>query len=128
MEEMNAFTERRAHPRYGVNEGTYAAISPNSDKMGQIINISRGGLAFRYIVQNGQVQDPLETHVFVGDNGFYLEKMPYETVADYPVPIGSSLSSLRMRVRRIRFGPLSDHHTAQLDYFLSHRTTGCASS
>ena len=44
--------ERRKNKRYKAVEGAYAAISPNSHKLGQIIDISMGGLAFKYIDTN----------------------------------------------------------------------------
>jgi len=44
--------ERRKSKRYRAVEGVYAAISPRSNKLGQIIDISMGGLAFKYIDTN----------------------------------------------------------------------------
>jgi len=64
------------------------------------------------------------THIFVGDNGFYLEKMPYKIVEDEQVDNGSSFSSIVMRQRRVQFSNLSSNQLAQLDYFLFNRTTG----
>ncbi len=40
--------ERRRNKRYKAVEGAYAAISPNSHKLGQITDISMGGLSFKY--------------------------------------------------------------------------------
>ena len=116
--------ERRAYPRYKVRDGAYAALSPDSTIMGQIMNISRGGLCFRYIVHREQVFESVATHIFVGDNGFYLEKMPYRIVEDEPIGSTSSFSSIVMRQRRIQFSDLSPNQLAQLDYFLFNRTTG----
>ncbi len=127
-------TDRRHHTRYSVNEGAYAALSPDSAKMGQIIDISRGGLCFRYIVQVDQMEDTSETHVFVGDEGIYLEKMPNRVVEDIPVEDGPFPASIIMgprsmrvvRQRRVCFGELSGNQVAQLEYFIMNRTTGMA--
>lgn len=116
--------ERRTYPRYTVKDGAYAALSPDSTIMGQIVNISRGGLCFRYIVHREQAFESVATHIFVGDNGFYLEKMPYKIVEDEQVDNGSSFSSIVMRQRRVQFSNLSSNQLAQLDYFLYNRTTG----
>ncbi len=116
--------ERRIHPRYTVRDGSYAALSPDSTIMGQIVNISRGGLCFRYIVHREQAFESLATHIFVGDNGFYLEKMPYTIVEDEQVDYASSFSSIAMRQRRVQFSDLTPNQIAQLDYFLFNRTTG----
>lgn len=116
--------DRRIYPRYRVNDGAYAALSPDSTIMGQIVNISRGGLCFRYIVHREQAFESVATHIFVGDNGFYLEKMPYRIVEDEPVDKGSSFSSIMMRQRRVQFTNLTPNQLAQLDYFLFNRTRG----
>lgn len=118
------WVERRTYPRYKVKDGAYAALSPDSTIMGQIVNIGRGGLCFRYIVHREQAFESVATHIFVGDNGFYLEKMPYKIVEDEEVDNGSSFSSIVMRQRRVQFSNLSSNQLAQLDYFLFNRTTG----
>lgn len=126
--------ERRKHARYKVREGAYAALSPDSAKMGQIVDISRGGLCFRYIVHMDQMDENNETHVFVGDEGIYLEKMPNRVIEDIPVENGSMSGSLMIgskgmrmvRQRRVCFGNLSGNQMAQLEYFIMNRTVGRA--
>ncbi len=128
----NQAAERRMHTRYRVKEGAYAALSPDSAKMGQIIDISRGGLCFRYIVQVDQVDDTSETHVFVGDEGIYLEKMPNRVIEDVPVEDGPFPGSIMLgprtmrvvRQRRVCFGDLNGNQAAQLEYFIMNRTVG----
>ncbi len=46
---MTPKKERRKYTRYSIKNGSYATISPDSTKLGQIIDISMGGLAFKYI-------------------------------------------------------------------------------
>lgn len=121
--EINTHTyERRKYPRFRVNDGAYAALSPDSLIMGQIVDISRGGLCFKYIEHREQAFELMTTHVFVGDNGFYLEKMPYKIVDDEPLKNETSLLSRRMRYRRVKFINLSPNQIAQLDYFLYNKT------
>lgn len=118
--------DRRSYPRYKVKDGAYAALSPDSTIMGQIVDISKGGLCFRYIVHREQAFESVATHVFVGDNGFYLEKMPYKIIEDEQLDNGSSFSSIVMRQRRVHFSNLNPNQLAQLDYFLLNRTIGLA--
>ena len=132
MSQQLETNDRRRHTRYSVKEGAYAALSPDSEKMGQIIDISRGGLCFRYIDKIGRSEDTSETHVFVGDEGIYLEKMPNKVVEDIPVeetPFPGSIMtgprSMRIiRQRRVCFGELTGNQIAQLEYFIMNRTTG----
>lgn len=124
MTDKQVTQERRSNPRFKVKDGAYAALSPDSTIMGQIVNISKGGLCFRYIVHSEQAYESIATHIFVGDNGFYLEKMPYRTIEDALVESSSSFSSIVMRQRRVAFSDLSPNQRAQLDYFLLNRTIG----
>lgn len=114
--------DRRNNKRFKVDEGAFAALSPDSSIMGQLDNISKGGLCFKYIVHEDQSAEMEATHVFVGINGFYLEKMPYKVVEDIQVENNSTLSSINMRRRRLQFVDLSLNQAAQLDYFLKNRT------
>ncbi|MBU1172536.1 MAG: PilZ domain-containing protein [Proteobacteria bacterium] len=45
---MTPSLERRKHPRYNVNSDVLAVLKPYPIKLGQIANISEGGLAFNY--------------------------------------------------------------------------------
>lgn len=122
MTEDEKKEDRRSSRRFKVDEGAFAALSPESSIMGQLDDISKGGLSFKYIVHEDQSAEMEATHVFVGINGFYLEKMPYKVVEDVQVENNSSLSSINMRRRRLQFVDLTMNQTAQLDYFLKNRT------
>ncbi len=122
MIEDKKIEERRDNRRFKVDEGAFAALSPDSSIMGQLDNISKGGLCFKYIVHEDQTAEMEASHVFVGINGFYLEKMPYKVVEDVQVESNSTLSSINMRRRRLQFVDLSMNQVAQLDYFLKNRT------
>lgn len=123
IEKSQEMADRRANRRYRAGDGSYAALSPNSSKVGPIVDISMDGLCFRYIVHGDQPREPVETHIYVGDNGFYLDKMPYETVEDVEIDNPSSLATLIMRQRRIQFVGLTDNQKAQLKYFIAYRTS-----
>ncbi|MBU0482938.1 MAG: PilZ domain-containing protein [Proteobacteria bacterium] len=43
------FTEKRQHPRHRFNQnGPFAVTGPKADKLGQIVDISLGGMAYCY--------------------------------------------------------------------------------
>ncbi len=73
--------ERRKNKRYKAVEGAYAAVSPNSHKLGQIIDISMGGLSFKYIdtskdeKEKGNLSD--ET-IFLSSMGYYVGDLPFK--------------------------------------------------
>ena len=71
--------ERRRHKRYKAVEGAYAAISPHSHKLGQVIDISMGGLSFKYIDTTSDDADfqqtPEEMSVQVGLHSCWVGDM-----------------------------------------------------
>lgn len=120
-------TERRKHKRYRAVEGAYAAISPNSQKLGQIIDLSMGGLSFKYIdtsdedVQNNSIP---EESIFLSSMGYYVGDLPFKTVADYKVTDTPSFSSMKIRKRHVQFTDLSFKQLFDLDYYLKNNVKG----
>jgi len=115
--------ERRKNRRFKAVEGAYAAISPNSHKLGQILDISMGGLAFKYIDtsngENKKEQSPEET-IFLSSMGYYVGDLPFQTVADYEVTNAPSFSSMKVRKRHVQFTDLSFKQLFDLDYYLKN--------
>ncbi len=119
--------ERRRNKRYKAVEGAYAAISPNSHKLGQIIDISMGGLSFKYIdTSNGpQKNDPLmgDEAIFLSSMGYYVGDLPFNTVSDYEVTNAPSFSSMKVRKRHLRFTDLTFKQLFDLDYYLRNNVS-----
>lgn len=119
--------ERRKNKRYKAVEGAYAAISPNSHKLGQIIDISMGGLSFKYIdTSNDDTSDnsrlPEET-IFLSSMGYYVGDLPFKTVSDYEVTNAPSFSSMKVRKRHVQFTDLSFKQLFDLDYYLRNNVS-----
>jgi hypothetical protein len=118
--------ERRKNKRYKAVEGAYAAISPNSHKLGQIIDISMGGLAFKYIDtskdDDNDVQSPEES-IFLSSMGYYVGDLPFKTISDYEVADAPSFSSMKVRKRHVQFTDLSFKQLFDLDYYLRNNVS-----
>ena len=118
--------ERRKSKRYRATEGAYAAISPHSYKLGQIIDISMGGLAFKYIDTNNddvtnddtKNQSHTQESIFLSSMGFYVGDLPFKTVSDVEVTNAPSFSSMKVRERHVQFTDLSFKQLFDLDYYL----------
>ena len=113
--------ERRKNKRYKAVEGAYAAISPNSHKLGQIIDISMGGLSFKYIdtsTETDQIEFPREETIFLSSMGYYVGDLPFKTVADYELTNAPSFSSMKVRKRHLQFRDLTFKQLFDLDYYL----------
>ena len=118
--------ERRKNKRYKATEGAYAAISPKSRKLGQIIDISMGGLCFKYIdtssADDQEEQLPEET-VFLSSMGYYVGDLPFKTIDDYEVTNTPSFSSMKVRKRHVQFTDLSFKQLFDLDYYLRNNVS-----
>ncbi len=115
--------ERRKNKRYKAVEGAYAAISPNSHKLGQIIDLSVGGLAFKYIDTSNEETEEKQTSeetIFLSSMGYYVGDLPFKTIADYEITNAPSFSSMKVRKRHVQFTDLSFKQLFDLDYYLKN--------
>ena len=118
--------ERRRSKRYSAVEGAYAAISPKSHKLGQITDISMGGLAFKYIDTNKEDknnQGQSEKSIFLSSMGFYVGDLPFKTISDNEVTDTPSFSAMKVRERHVQFTDLSFKQLFDLDYYLRNNVS-----
>jgi len=113
---LDAHAEQRKHPRYTTSEGAIVTFKPDTEILGQLIDIGHGGLAFRYIDMLTDIRDPESGLVIFQPNPrVYLEGVPFRTVSDIAVRSQYSFSSLPIRRRSVAFGPLSPTQQDQLE-------------
>jgi hypothetical protein len=114
--------EQRKDKRFQVPRNAFAALGPDYIKVGQIINISMGGLAFRYVDGKGR-SNASELDIFLAGRTFYSYKLPFETVWD-SVTNQVPFSSINMKVCGLQFGDLTDKQKSDLRYFIQTHTIG----
>jgi hypothetical protein len=112
--------ERRKHKRFQAWNGAFVALGPYSLKLGQIVNMSMGGLTFRYFGSRKPSKMKTESKIFI-DNGFCLDDVPLETVSDCEAKRGP-FASLVMRQSRVQFGKLTQDQRSQIEYFIHNHT------
>ena len=117
------FDEHRRHKRFQVPQGVFVGFGPHANKVGQIVDVSMGGLAYRYV---GCEESSGGSHldIFVTDNDFYLGAVPFKTVCDLQVVDRASASPMTMRRCGVQFRKLSNKQGAQLEYFIQQHTLG----
>jgi hypothetical protein len=116
--------ERRKHKRFLVQEGVYALLKNNSSKLGQIKNISRGGLAFSYIVDGEQMHEAFKVDIFISNIGYCLKDVPSKKISDLHIDNQFPFSTFSIRQARIQFNELNHSQLSQLDNFIRDYTTG----
>ena len=116
--------ERRAHKRFLVREGAYALLRNNSSKLGQIKNISKGGLAFSYIANGEQMNESFKVDIFINKIGFCLKDVPSKIISDFHIGNRLPFSTFSIRQAGIQFNELNHSQLLQLDNFMRDYTTG----
>ena len=110
------WVERRKHKRFHIPRVAFVALAPVNTKLGQVIDISMGGLAFRYIGGKKPSKRSTELRIFT-DNDFCLDEVPFETISDfetYQIPF----TSIIMRRSGVHFGQLTQNQRSRLEYFI----------
>jgi len=115
--------ERRSQERFQVQQGVYALLKNGSSKLGQIKNISKGGLAFMYINDGEQINEPTKVDIFLSGYGFILKGIPCKKISDNHVNNFVPFSTFEMRQLGIQFGEVGLHQLAHLDTFIEKYTT-----
>jgi hypothetical protein len=115
--------DQRRHKRFQVPRGVFVGFGPHVNKVGQIVDLSLGGLAFRY-VGSGESGDGSHLDIFVADNDFYLGSVPFRTVSDFEIVQTTPSCPMTMRRSGVRFGKLTSEQRSGLEYFLQHHTLG----
>jgi hypothetical protein len=116
--------ERRKHKRFQVQEGAFAVLTPHFYKRGQIIDISRGGLAFRYTNNELTPNASSNLGISLADVGFYLSKVPFKTISDFEIANEVAYSFTTIRRCGVEFGDLTLNQISQLEYFIWNHTIG----
>jgi hypothetical protein len=117
-----ASVEQRRHKRFQVPKTTFVALWPEFLRVGQVADISMGGLAFRHLTTEEPPDGSLELDLFLAGRSFYLYRVPSEMIWNLEPVEASSSNSRDLRQCGLRFGKLTPSQTAQLEYFVRNYT------
>ena len=122
--EVKQGVDLREYPRYLVRSVAVAAL--NDSRIGVIMDISRSGLAFRYIDFNQGLEDSLPGPVTVSivhdTADFSLLDLPCTIIREESRLPGFYISSMKMNKCCLRFGALASNQESQLEYFIANFT------
>jgi hypothetical protein len=69
------FVERRKEKRFQTEKNTYALLRARGSKLGRVIDISKGGLAFRYVSVGERLKGPLELDLLSHQYDYRIDKI-----------------------------------------------------
>jgi hypothetical protein len=118
--------DRRSSERYRVKDGIFAVLIANKDKLGQIKDISLQGLSFRYVNSDKYTKEPGELKIIIAGCGLYMDKLAIETVSDFEIKGGFSISPLKLRQTAVKFVNLSAEQRNRIEAFIIQHAVGRA--
>jgi len=111
--------ERRKYERHLVQDGALAVLGANTSRVGQIEDISLGGIKFHYV----QMEEP--SHEFpclallkIGEHAL-IDNLPFSIVHDSGPDISLPYTSLPLGHIQIKFGRLTENQRNQIDKFIN---------
>jgi hypothetical protein len=118
---VNKRVERRKHKRYRVDSGALVLVGWYYERVGRMIDISEGGLAFHY-TPHGEVQDESDLTIVLSEANFYLEEVPVNTISDFQLAEGISAATITPRRRGVQFINPTGSQRAQIEFFINNYT------
>jgi hypothetical protein len=122
MKNKKVLNERRKHKRFKVKGGAFAVATPDYNRLGQIKDMSQGGLAFEFIEDGEQTKGTHEVEIFSTVDDFYMKKLPVRTVLDFELDNTVSSNPTPMRQLSMKFGKLNRPQKLLLSFFIQKYT------
>ena len=116
--------ERRQQKRFIAEEGAFAALVDQESRLGQIKDISMQGLSFRYIDGHEELDNADELRIILGNQGLYLDRVPFVKISDFEIESEFSFSTIKMRQIGLQFRELTAEQKMQLERFIQQHTIG----
>ena len=117
--------ERRRYIRYEKLGRAFSVYGRKSSKVGNIKDISLGGLSFEYIYGRGKKGNTSQIDIFLAENDFLLYGLSCKVVYDFIVYVprisNQFSSSLIKRRCGIRFTSLSGSNRRKSESFLESK-------
>ena len=112
--------ERRRHPRYRVPEDVFVSMKDRGETIGRVVDISRGGVSFRYIEDETSHPGKTSIDLFSHRIKALLEEVPVRTVSDFAVGTDIPYSSIPVRRRGLQFLKPDHRQKRRIEHFLKH--------
>jgi len=111
------------HQRFRAKDLTFVKLSSEHEEdIGQLLDISKGGLSLRYFLNDEKPRNYKELGIFVSGGNFAIDKIPFKTVSDTQLANGSPFSMIILRRYGLQFDKLKPEQLSKLDHFLQNYT------
>ena len=123
MANNGVFVERREHERLAVHGNLVVSMRNGlRNKVGPVMDVCAGGLAFRYMDNSTLGEGPFELDIKVGGTGVGLKNIPVRLVSE--TRSNNQLAAGLSPIKRcsIQFGEISPDQKSQLDLLFQFHT------
>ncbi len=120
----NKEAERRKHKRIPIKTGVFAMIGPKSSQKCIVLDISMGGLSFRYYEGADQITKEIgddksgKIDITAVGKDFHISNIPFKSIYDHEQKSDMPVESLKIRKRGVVFGDLTRQQKAKLEGFI----------
>jgi c-di-GMP-binding flagellar brake protein YcgR len=109
---------RRKETRYRVRDGVFAIDTHEPQRLGEVIDISREGIAFRYMDGPNDLCPSTKLNIFSSTHSLFLSDYNFKNVSDIQIE-GHPSSAIHMRRYGGKFIDLTPQQQEQLDDFIN---------
>jgi hypothetical protein len=125
MSSDNFLSERRKYNRFQAQDGAFATLTSGTEtRLGLICDISRSGLALRYVADSSDTKNaaniPATLDIIFDAEGYYLENIPCTMIWERQLPAETSFSDLAVNKCSVRFDHLTADQQEQLLFFIDN--------
>jgi len=115
--------DRRKHKRFQVKNPTYVKLrSETVEDVGQLLDISKGGISIRYNANGDKLRHFSELVIFSSSSIFSIDSIPFRTISDTDLTGESPFTPKNIKRYGLQFVNLTPSQTSKLDYFIRYYT------
>ncbi len=114
--EMESRFERRKFLRLFCHKDAMAEIKPFSIVVGQVVDISCGGISFRYIDTGNIISDTFELNLWDGSN-IYMKNLLVEKKSDIGILCSDRLKTTALRRCGVKFCEMNARQQSAINNF-----------
>jgi hypothetical protein len=111
-------SERRKLRRLKAQENTFALLRGQTSKLGRVIDISDGGLAFRYVSIGEQLKSVFELDLVSPRGDLRLNGLPVKVVSNLERQGKTPSGRIRLRRVGVQFRELTHYQVSQPQHFM----------
>jgi c-di-GMP-binding flagellar brake protein YcgR len=97
-------------------------LSESGEDIGQLLDISQGGISLRYFADDQELQKYSQLDIVLSGVSFSIDNIAFEIVSDIKMTDGSFSRLSDLRRYGIKFDKLTSDQQSKLKYFLQNHT------